>query len=138
VARQVDLNEDLSDVPEDARPLLRQSAIMAYATKHKELKKRTLTNLYNQRSAWLRRAHLRLDEAVLAAYAAVDPAGSWDARWAEVYEPYGAGHITIDARKDKAEAKRAKAAAIERRAEVDEKVLAALLRLNLERAAGES
>jgi hypothetical protein len=34
----------------------------------KELKKRTLTNLYNQRPAWLDIAHRRLDEAVLAAY----------------------------------------------------------------------
>jgi hypothetical protein len=33
-----------------------------------ELKKRTLTNLYNQRPAWLEMAHRRLDEAVLEAY----------------------------------------------------------------------
>jgi type II restriction/modification system DNA methylase subunit YeeA len=33
-----------------------------------ELKKRTLTNLYNQRPAWLAQAHQRLDEAVAAAY----------------------------------------------------------------------
>ena len=33
-----------------------------------ELKKRTLTNLYNARPAWLAMAHLRLDEAVAAAY----------------------------------------------------------------------
>lgn len=34
----------------------------------KELKKRTLTNLYNQKPAWLLKAHQRLDEAVAAAY----------------------------------------------------------------------
>lgn len=34
----------------------------------KELKKRTLTNLYNQRPTWLDMAHCRLDEAVLDAY----------------------------------------------------------------------
>jgi len=34
----------------------------------RELKKRTLTALYNQRPAWLSHAHLRLDEAVAAAY----------------------------------------------------------------------
>ncbi|MGA0530411.1 class I SAM-dependent DNA methyltransferase [Hansschlegelia sp. KR7-227] len=34
----------------------------------KELKKRTLTNLYNQRPAWLDMAHRRLDAAVAAAY----------------------------------------------------------------------
>jgi hypothetical protein len=33
-----------------------------------ELKKRTLTNLYNARAAWLELAHQRLDEAVFAAY----------------------------------------------------------------------
>ncbi len=33
-----------------------------------ELKKRTLTNLYNQRPMWLELAHRRLDEAVLDAY----------------------------------------------------------------------
>ncbi|HEV7225341.1 MAG TPA: DNA methyltransferase [Pirellulales bacterium] len=34
----------------------------------KHLAKRTLTNLYNQRPAWLDHAHRRLDEAVFAAY----------------------------------------------------------------------
>lgn len=34
-----------------------------------ELKKRTLTNLYNQRPTWLDLAHKRLDDAVLDAYA---------------------------------------------------------------------
>ena len=34
----------------------------------KELKKRTLTNLYNERPTWLALAHKRLDEAVFAAY----------------------------------------------------------------------
>ena len=33
------------------------------------LKKRTLTNLYNQRPAWLAQAHAALDAAVAAAYA---------------------------------------------------------------------
>jgi type II restriction/modification system DNA methylase subunit YeeA len=33
-----------------------------------ELKKRTLTNLYNQRPAWLDNAHRTLDQAVFAAY----------------------------------------------------------------------
>ena len=34
----------------------------------KELKKRTLTNLYNDRPTWLDLAHQKLDEAVFAAY----------------------------------------------------------------------
>lgn len=33
-----------------------------------DLKKRTLTNLYNQRPTWLDLAHRALDAAVLAAY----------------------------------------------------------------------
>ncbi|MBC8876522.1 MAG: class I SAM-dependent DNA methyltransferase [Planctomycetes bacterium] len=41
----------------------------------KHLKKRTLTNLYNQRPTWLDLAHRRLDEAVFAAYG-WDPAMS--------------------------------------------------------------
>jgi hypothetical protein len=32
------------------------------------LRKRTLTNLYNERPAWLANAHKKLDEAVFAAY----------------------------------------------------------------------
>jgi hypothetical protein len=34
----------------------------------KELKKRTLTNLYNQKPTWLTLAHKKLDETVFAAY----------------------------------------------------------------------
>jgi hypothetical protein len=39
------------------------------------LRKRTLTNLYNQRPTWLERAHARLDEAVHAAYGWPYPLG---------------------------------------------------------------
>jgi hypothetical protein len=38
-----------------------------------ELKKRTLTNLYNQRPTWLQNAHAVLDRAVWAAYGWDDP-----------------------------------------------------------------
>jgi hypothetical protein len=38
-----------------------------------ELKRRTLTNLYNQRPTWLQNAHARLDRAVWAAYGWDDP-----------------------------------------------------------------
>jgi len=37
-----------------------------------ELKKRTLTNLYNARPAWLDMAHKKLDQAVAAAYGWTD------------------------------------------------------------------
>ena len=42
--------------------------LIAKAEHAAELKKRTLTHLYNQRPAWLDHAHRRLDEAVAAAY----------------------------------------------------------------------
>ena len=38
----------------------------------KDLAKRTLTNLYNQRPAWLAQAHEALDAAVAAAYGWAD------------------------------------------------------------------
>jgi len=41
----------------------------------KQLKKRALTNLYNQRPTWLDLAHKKLDQAVFAAYG-WDPAMS--------------------------------------------------------------
>ncbi len=142
----VDSFEDFSEVPEQARPLLRQSAIMARAAKDPNLKKRTLTNLYNERPAWLKLAHKKLDEAVIRAYAEVDPDGAWDPAWTEAYEPYGAGEIVIVRKKD-VKGKRAKAdpvnivaakeVAIEKREEIDEKILANLLRMNLQRAAVE-
>jgi len=133
VARAVDLREDFSGVPEEARPLLRRSAIMAAAAKDPRLKKRTLTNLYNERPTWLRLAHRRLDEAVLSAYAGADPDAGWNPAWAAAYEPFGAGIIT-DEKKDSQETRAEKAKARETRAETDEKILAALLRLNALRA----
>ena len=44
------------------RPVARDDAAA------RELKKRTLTNLYNQRPQWLANAHADLDSAVAAAY----------------------------------------------------------------------
>ena len=49
----------------------------AAAAKDSRLKKRTLANLYNERPQWLKLANEKLDRAVLAAYAATDPAGNW-------------------------------------------------------------
>lgn len=45
-----------------------------------QLKKRTLTSLYNDRPTWLELAHLELDRAVLAAY-------GWPEDWAEKLQP---------------------------------------------------
>lgn len=96
---------------------------MATAAKDPQLKKRTLTNLYNERPTWLKLAHDKLDRAVLAAYAAVDPAGEWEEDWAEVWVETGAGQPLPDGH-----------ALAERRKEIDQKVLANLLRMNLQRA----
>jgi len=123
IARQVDAEDSFEDVPADARPLIRQSAIMARAAKDARLKKRTLTNLYNERPTWLKLAHEKLDQAVLAAYAAMDPAGGWDETWAQVWKETGAGQPLPAG--DPLHA---------RRAEVDQLVLANLLRMNHERA----
>ncbi len=46
--------------------------IVAKAGFEKELSRRTLTNLYNQRPAWLAQAHTALDAAVAAAYGWAD------------------------------------------------------------------
>ena len=65
----------------------------------------------------------QFDRAVLAAYAEVDPEGSWSEDWAEFWtetgpgQPLPAGHVLTA-----------------RRPEIDERVLANLLRLNLARS----
>jgi len=87
----VDAADGFADVPADDRPLLRHSAIMALAAKDPRLKKRTLTNLYNERPQWLKLAHEKLDRSVLAAYAATDPEGEWSKDLAKVWTETGAG-----------------------------------------------
>ena len=123
IARSVDLADTFADVPAEARPLIRESAIMAIAARDPNLRKRTLTNLYNERPTWLVLAHAELDRAVLAAYAAVDPEGAWSEDWADVWRDSGAGQPLAPGHTLAA-----------RRAEIDERVLANLLRLNLARA----
>jgi hypothetical protein len=127
LAAKIDAADTFADVPKEARPLIRQSAIMAAAAKDDRLKKRTLTNLYNERPTWLKLAHEQLDRAVLAAYAATDPEGDWSEGWAEVWTDTGAGQLLP-----------ADHPLAAKRAEVDQKVLANLLRLNHARSkAGE-
>src|SRR5206468_4037612 len=105
IAARIDAADDFADVPADARPLIRQSAIMAAAAKDPRLKKRTLTALYNERPAWLRLSHESVDRAVLAAYAAIDPQGKWEEDWAQVWvetgagTPLAAGHALAERRK---------------------------------------
>ncbi len=125
IAQAVDAEDDFADVPEEARALIRQSAIMARAAKDPKLKKRTLTNLYNERPTWLKLAHDKLDRAVLAAYSATDPASDWSEDWAEAWLDTGAG---VPLPEDHALS--------ERRKEVDQLVLANLLRINLQRSNG--
>ena len=123
---KVDAADDFADVPADARPLIRCSAIMALAAKDSRLKKRTLTNLYNERPQWLRLAHEKLDRAVLAAYAAADPEGGWSEGWANVWEDSGAGQPLPENHRLAAE-----------RRTVDQKVLELLLHLNRQRSTAE-
>jgi len=123
IAKAVDRDDDFADVPEEARALIRQSAIMARAAKDAKLKKRTLTNLYNERPTWLRLAHEQLDRAVLAAYSATDPEGEWSEDWALVWTDTGAGQPLPPGHE-----------LTELRKETDQRVLANLLRMNLERA----
>jgi type II restriction/modification system DNA methylase subunit YeeA len=47
---------------------LRRNWLNPEGTSETELKRRTLTNLYNNRPTWIQNAHRRLDEAVFAAY----------------------------------------------------------------------
>lgn len=132
VAAEVDAKDDFADVAKvsgpEAQRLIRQSAIDAAAAKHPKLKKRTLTNLYNERPTWLRLAHLTLDRAVLNAYAATDPNGGWTPAWAEVFEPTGAGQPLppIDNKPHPL---------TDLRAQTEQQILAALLTLNHHRSA---
>ncbi len=60
----------VEEIAQSARRLdeLRRNWINPKDADEKELKKRTLTNLYNARPTWLANAHTRLDQAVFAAY----------------------------------------------------------------------
>jgi len=62
--------EQRAEIAEPARRLdgLRRNWLNPEGAAEAELKKRTLTNLYNQRPTWLANAHARLDAAVFAAY----------------------------------------------------------------------
>jgi hypothetical protein len=120
---KIDAADDFSDVPAEARPLIRHSAIMAAAAKDPRLKKRTLTNLYNERPTWLKLAHEKLDRAVLAAYAATDPEGNWCEDWAEVFTDTGAGQPLPPNHP-----------LTQKRADVEKQILENLLRLNHVRA----
>lgn len=47
---------------------LREGWLYPDAVSEKDLERRTLTNLYNERPSWLALAHEKLDDAVLDAY----------------------------------------------------------------------
>jgi hypothetical protein len=89
------------------------------ASSASRLKKRTLTNLYNERPTWLRIAHEKLDRAVVAAYTAIDPEGKWSEDWAQVWVDTGAGRKLP-----------ADHPLVTERAGVDQAVLANLHRMN--------
>ncbi len=64
------VEEDRVSISEAARRLdeLRRNWLNPEGASEAELKKRTLTNLYNARPTWLDNAHKGLDAAVFAAY----------------------------------------------------------------------
>jgi hypothetical protein len=133
LAAEIDASDKFTDVPIEARPLIRQSAIMAAAAGDPRLKKRTLTNLYNERPTWLRLAHEKLDRAVLAAYAATDASGEWSEDWSDVWTETGAGLPLTPPVGVKGQPLPDAHPLAARRAEIDQRVLANLLRLNLAR-----
>ena len=113
-----------SDIPHRiVRPLIRHFALMVQAAQSPDLKKRTLTNLYNDRPTWLKLAHEKLDRTVLAAYAAIDPQGRWSEDWATLYTETGAGTPLPPDHPQSAA-----------RLATDQKILTNLLRLNHLRA----
>jgi len=63
-------NPLVGEIAEAARRLdgMRRNWLNPVGASEAELKKRTLTNLYNQRPTWLENAHASLDRAVFAAY----------------------------------------------------------------------
>ena len=69
-------------------------------------------------------AHEKLDRAVLAAYAAIDPEGNWSEDWATLYTETGAGTPLPPNHPLAAQ-----------RTATDQKILTNLLRLNHQRAA---
>ena len=63
-------NEQREAIAEAAKNLneLREGWLNPEGAAESELKKRTLTNLYNTRPTWLQQAHQKLDKAVFQAY----------------------------------------------------------------------
>ena len=99
-----------------------------------KLKKRTLTNLYNERPAWLDLAHKKLDAAVAAAYGWNDLVEIWEeAERGSFYDFATKSYAQLEAdEKGLGEARKNLNRA------VDEEILKRLLALNLERAAAEA
>ena len=99
-----------------------------------KLKKRTLTNLYNERPAWLANAHAKLDAAAAAAYGWQDIADAWSA--AERGALYDFKTKT-SAQLTATEKQFGEVIAANAR-EIDDEILSRLLSLNLSRAAEEA
>jgi len=99
-----------------------------------KLKKRTLTNLYNERPAWLDLAHKKLDAAVAAAYGWNDFAEIIEhSDVGEIYDFETGGWMVLDT-----DAQGLQVAHEEFEKAFAEKILERLLALNLARAAEEA
>jgi len=98
-----------------------------------ELKKRTLTDFYNGRLAWLDLAHKKLDAAVAAAYGWKDFAEILEhSGKGEVYDFDQGGWLVLDTDLEGYIAEMEKF-----RKDFDERIVERLLALNLERATEE-
>ncbi|MFO8007518.1 MAG: type IIL restriction-modification enzyme MmeI, partial [Candidatus Brocadiia bacterium] len=65
------------DPNEDGIGTVRYPRVVDNGKMPSQLKRRTLTNLYNERPTWLENAHRALDEAVFAAYSAATGDPAW-------------------------------------------------------------
>ena len=99
-----------------------------------KLAKRTLTNLYNERPAWIANAHAKLDAAVAAAYGWQDIAEAWKAAADGMrydFKTKTVAVLDVTTAQGFAEGMAANARAM------DDEILSRLLALNLARAAAE-
>ena len=76
--RPTDAQSDAIGAAAKALDALRRAWLDPEGAEPAELKKRTLTNLYNQRPTWLANAHARLDAAVWDAYGWPEPPAETD------------------------------------------------------------
>jgi hypothetical protein len=119
IAAAIDAADNFADVPAEARPLIRHSAIMAAAAHGRPPQEAHADQPVQRASHLASPGHEQLDRAILAAYASTDPDGGWSEDWAEVWTETGAGQPLPENHP-----------LVVRRREMEEGVLGSLLRIN--------